>query len=328
MADKDGNIGGKGWRGFRRADLASGVVAVVIAVVAWLAVNLSQTVHEYDAIPVRVHCDALDGFAASSTNAPRIGARCSASGFQMMRVRRSSRGKPVDLPISSGNIHFKSGNTWYMTPRDFADYVDEIFGSATTVNMFLFDTVYYTFANENCRKVPVKVYFDVQCSPQYTVVQPVRVRPDSIMVYGDPAHLENIEAVTTLPVRGTDVSSSIHGEVRLATSSFLRYSTEMVAYDADVVRYVEVSRSFPIELRGVPRYKTCFTLPSSVTLSLRCRFPVTSDPFDGVSCHVDYSDYLSSLNGDCPVKVEGLGDWTLSYELDRDFSEVIVMEKR
>lgn len=313
---------------FHRGDLSFACLSLIVALAAWFITNISQTYHEYVAVPVRVHCNGLDGFAQSSSNAPRVGARCSARGYQMMKLRRRSGGNPVDIAVAAGDLRFKGGNTWYMTPKDFENYIPEMYFDGTTVNMFAFDTIFFTFATELYKKVPVDVFLDVTCDPQYTIVKPVRVKPDSVVVYGDQVHLEDLEYVSTVPVHGSGLHSSIHGVAKLRQNRNLRYSTETVMYDADVVRYVEVTRTLPVEVRNTPRRKNCIALPSNVDVSLRCRFPLDRDPFQGLRCYVDYDDFLSSRQGYCPVMLDGLGDWTVSCEISPDFAEIIVMDSR
>ncbi|MCF0175865.1 MAG: hypothetical protein HUJ94_03430 [Bacteroidales bacterium] len=262
---------------------------------------------------------SLKGHSAQSSGFSDVTAHCRARGYSILGFRSRRSGKPVKLMVQPNSLHHKGGEMYYMLPNDLMEYSYEIFGDGVTVDFFANDTLWFRFPVENFKKVPVVMEGEIRCREQYTPMSAMVFEPDSILVYGDPIHIESVNEVKTERLFRTDVCSSIHGTTSLRKIQGLRFSETQVGYSMTVTRFVEVPTEVKVSTRNVPEGRTLGVYPSSVTVLVRCPFPMTSDLTRGIRVYVDYRDYVQSLSGKVQCKVVNVPSGVISCSLPVEY---------
>lgn len=296
------------------------VVSLLLAFGIWLIHNLSLNYIELVKVPVAARC-RIEGHSFSSSGAAVVYARCRASGFAMARLLRAERRKPASVEFAVSDMHPKGGELFYVTAAELNGYTGQIFGGGTRIEALLSDTLMFRFPFENHRKVPVQPVYSIEFRPQYTSVGELVISPDSVVIYGEPYHIEEVDKVFTVPMNLHDLHSSVHGEIGIEKMKGVRISEEKVSYGLDVSRYVEIRASLPVGTRNVPAGRSMTVYPSVASVSFRCMFPVTADPSSSAELYIDYADFSSSLEGQCFPHVENLPDGVLGYRVEPEIFE-------
>lgn len=307
-------------------DLPVFLLSLLLAFSIWLIHNLSLKYTEFLQIPVRVRCE-IEGHSNMSSNTADVVARCQTTGYGVIRSSRQHSRNPLLLQVDPQVLHYKGGETFYMTPADLQEYTHIIFGENATVEYFLTDTLFFRFPFEKCKKVPVSPVHILRYAPQYIGIGDMTVEPDSVVLYGEPSHLENIDRVMTEAIRLNDINSNVHGTVRLERVSGVRMSSETVHYSQMVTRYFEVSSVVSIQKRNVPQDKELMVYPSTAEVLFRCVFPLPDDLTGTVRFYVDYNDFMKSLDGKCLVRTDRLPTDIISYEIRPKVFDCVVNEK-
>jgi hypothetical protein len=290
-----------GWKRFPKAgakDITAFALAFLLASGIWLIHGLSQKYVKLVNVPVEAVSN-LPGHAAVSSNSSVVSARCRTTGFDLIRLRKASEKKPVSLNIRVEDLHPVKDEAFYITSTELNRYVADIFGDAAEVESFISDTLVFRFPQENHKTVPVYPVYTISFKPQYTAVSPMKVTPDSVIIYGEPFHLDQIDRVYTRSFSLENLRSSAHGEAKLSKVNGVRMSEENVEYSIDVSRYVELKTEIEVNGRHVPAGKSLIIYPPVATVTFMCYFPVTSNPVDEVRLYVDYEDFLHSMDGKC-----------------------------
>jgi len=274
------------------------LLSLLLASSIWLIHNLSLNYSAQIQVPVAARCN-VEGHAALSVNSTTVLARCRTSGFNLIRFRRSSGQKPLEVSFDPADMHPRGGDWFYVAGADLNRYVPQIFGDETKIEVLLTDTLAFRFPVENHKRVPVVPMCSVSYRPQYTGVGEIRMNPDSVTVYGEPFHLENIDRILTQAFTLEDISSSVHGSVPLEVRKGLRTSHTVVEYSLDVERYVEIRVSVPVVGRNVPADRTLLVYPPTAEVRLRCAFPMTAELEENLDFYVDYKVFAQSLTGRC-----------------------------
>lgn len=189
------------------------------------------------------------------------------------------------------------------------------------------DDVRFKFLPENFAKLPVIPVVDLSFRGQYMALNEMSFQPDSVLVYAEPARLEEIDRILTRPISLRDLHASVHGAAKLDIPAGARLSQNEVAYSLEVTRFVEFRRVLPIEIRGARGRRSISALPSESTVTFRCIFPMTSDPSEKVSLYVDYSEFAESLDGTCLVHVDGLPESVINCVLDPEVCVCVEVER-
>lgn len=312
------NFSGRDWTVF--------LLSLLLAFSIWLLHNLSLKYTEFLQVPVRVRCE-IEGHADISTNSGDVVARCQTSGYNVIRSSRKKKGKPVLLHVDRAVLHHRGGETFFMTPDDLKEYTHLIFGENAAVEYFLTDTLFFRFPYEVHKKVPVYPVHILRYAPQYTGTGDMTVEPDSVVLYGEPSHIADIDRVMTEVIRLNDIKSNVHGSVRLEHVKGIRMSADNVHYSQNVTRYVEISSVVSIQSRNVPQDKELMVYPSTAEVTFRCAFPMSGDPTGNIRFYIDYNDFMQSLDGKCTVRADDLPGEVAGYEIRPKVFDCVVNEK-
>ena len=299
-----------------RRDLAILIFSLLLAFGLWFIHNLGLGYSQTLRVPFTAQ-SSLDGHSGQSSNTCVAVARCRTSGFNLLRLRRSVSHKSLSLTVSPEDLHqYKGdGDVFYMSVSDVSNYSEQLFGKGTTLEMMLSDTLFFHFAFENFKKVPVEPLYTASFKSQYTALGDIRLTPDSVLVYGEQGHLDRVEKVQTESFSLNGLSSLAHGEVKLSSPVSVRLSHESVEYSLEVTRYVEITEQVTVGSRNVPSGKSLLIYPAGATVRYTCVFPIVADPVGSAEFYIDYSDFEKSMSGSCIPKADGLPQGVLSYSV-------------
>ena len=288
------------------------LLALLLAFSIWLIHNLTLKYNDYMSVSVIASC-SIPGHSSVSADKSEVTARCRATGYKVIRsyIRR---GRNVQIHFRATDMKHKEGDVFYVTPSDLKDYSHLIFGPEITVDHIVTDSVFFRFPFENYKKVPVLPISSVTYADQYMAEAPLKVMPDSVLVYGEPFRLENINAVYTRPINFIDLSEDISGVSKLEKIKGTRVSESEVRYELNVKRYVEIVTTVPVTVVNVPADKNMLVYPSAVEVSLKCNFPLVDNPESGLRVEADYNDLQHSLSQRCLLNVSTPSRGVISSE--------------
>jgi len=303
-------------------DVAFFVLSLLIAFGLWLISNLSLYYTRTVRIPVIAQC-AIEGHAPQSSNTAFLEARCRVTGFSILRMNAYG-GHPVVVGFSPSDMHPSTGDNFYVTNTELNAYVQQLAGSDSHLEAFISDTLVFRFPSENHKKVPVQPVYSLSFEPQYTAAGPLKLVPDSVVVYGEQYHLDKIDRVYTESFSLSDLhDGGASGSVGLQKIKGVRLSDENVSYSMEAARFVEIRLQMPVTGRNVPTDRQLIIHPSTATVSFRCAFPVKVDPEQDVRFYIEYNDFTSSLGGKCIPRNSALPDGILSFTIEPEVFECV-----
>jgi hypothetical protein len=269
----------------------------------------------------------IDGHSGISSNAVSIAARCRTTGFNLIRIRYFPGRKSVQVHFAKSDLHHNEGDLYSISSEALGNYVNDIYGDGVSLEAFTSKEVLFRFPSVNHKKVPVQAIQILDFRPQYMAVTEMNIDPDSVIIYGEPFRLAQIDRVHTQTVDLSDIHSSAHGVVKIEKIKGVRISSEEVNYSLDVSRYVEVKAVVPVTVRDIPQGKKLSVYPSKATVLFRCIFPLISDPSGKVRFYIDYSDFAASINGRCIPKTGKLPEGVIDYVTDPLVFDCVESEK-
>ena len=306
----------------RGRDIIIFSISLLIAFVFWLGYNLSQDYSDIVTVPVVAESN-IAGRASVSSNRSDVVARCRMPGYRIFRLGRLARRDAVHVYFDPEDFVYLQEDSYSISSSALASYVQEIFGDEAILESFISHSLQFRFAQENNRKVPVIPVQVIEYKSQYMPLGRLQVFPDSVVVYGEPRILENVERVLTMPIEARGVHASLNGVVPLEVPSGVRLSAGEVNYSQEVTRYVELRSTVKIRALNVPPGKELVIYPSTAEVVYRCTFPMASDPTEGIFFYVDYNDFARSLNGRCVALPSAEPLSIIDYSLEPQVFECI-----
>ena len=300
---------------FNRRDWAVLLLALLLAFSTWLIHNLSLRYNDYLKVSVTAVCN-IDGYSDVSDNKCEVMARCRTTGYQVLKYNFRPNTIETMVQFNPSVMKKMTDEVFYVTSADLQEYSHLIYGDKVSVEYFVSDTLFFNFHRQDNKRVPVYLVHSVSFKPQYMNSSEFTCEPDTITIYGDKYKIDKIDKVYTTPIRGMDLAESIQGLAPIEKMRGIRFSENEVRYSMDVTRYVEVRNTYQVHAVNVPADKKMLMYPSYVEVSFKCKYPITDDRLDNVSCVVDYEDFTTSLSGKCQVKLMNLTDNVLSYQIE------------
>jgi hypothetical protein len=310
--------------GINGRDVAVFLLSLLLAFSIWISHNLSLQYSSVVSVPV-IAVSNIEGHQAESSNTSPVVARCRTTGYRLLRKNRMSRRGQLRVYFSPDDLHEDGEDMYHITSNELSGYFSEIFGDNVQLESFVSSSVQFRFPVENHKTVPVQAVSVVSFKQQYMALGPMKIVPDSVIVYGEPLHLQNIDRVVTETITLQNLSSGAHGMARIEAprGGNIRLSDTEVSYALDVTRYVELHREVKVGTRNVPAGRDLTVYPSVAEVVFRCVFPLAYDPTEGVSFYVDYNDFASSINGRCVPRDSGLPSSVIDYSIEPQVLECI-----
>lgn len=290
------------------------LVCLLLSSGTWLIHNLSQSYVSIVSMQVQAQSNLETRAAVSYTN-EIITAQLKATGFKQI-ILKSKHNRAVKVNFASEDFTYKSDNIYSLSSTLLLKYSSQIFGDGVVVESIISGDANFAFATEASKRVPIRKLQAISYKPQYAAISPIVFSPDSVTIQGEPSRLEHIEFIQTKPLSLQDLSSSVHGKIKLDIPRGIRSSAEEVIYSIEVSRYVELSAEMKVVCRNVPANQRLAVLPSTVKAHFRTQFPVVVDPTKEVVFYVDYEEFAASINGRCVVHADNLPLGVISYSIE------------
>lgn len=296
-------------------DLTTFLISLLCACFIWLIHNLSLEYSSIVSVQV-VATSNLEGRAAESVNQCNIAARCSMTGYEIYLLNKLSARKPFVVYFDAEDLRHIEGDTFSVSSEDLTGYFSDIFGAGAKLESFVTRSAQFRFPEENSKKVPIQSVQLLTFKSQYMPIGSIQTFPDSVEIFGDPSALVNVDRILTETISKDNLSSGIHGEVKLQAVPGVRLAVPEVEYSLDVSRYVEIRATVKVATKNVPAGKTLSVFPSTAEVVYRCEFPIGADPSKVVSMYIDYKDFVGSINGRCVPVPDGLPSGVLDYTIE------------
>ncbi|MFA5443984.1 MAG: hypothetical protein WC128_03405 [Bacteroidales bacterium] len=275
------------------------ILCIITAFFLWVVYTLSNEYTAYFRFPLEVETN-LEGRTNISRPDNTLFIRGTARGFYIIRNTWRKRTPPVRFFADKELVHEvpDSDDEFYLISDNIDNLVNDALGADLELETILSDTIRLRYPREHFRKVPVHFVSDLSYKSQFMSFEPVRLTPDSVLVYARESYLEIIEEVKTRKITLGNLSQSVEGITRLEIPENARLSHAEVEYRIPVRRYVEMSFEVPVTTRNVPYRRELFILPDVVTIQFRCPFQeasgISPDDFHLV---VDYNDFIRKESG-------------------------------
>ena len=162
--------------------------------------------------------------------------------------------------------------------------------------------------------VKIRPDFRYQVDKQFTIMDGIRLEPDSVEVTGPDVILDTLAYIYTEKSDLGQLSRNFSDKVRLRKIRDLELSRSRINCSIELERFTEVQLSIPIEVLNLPDSIAIQTFPSRVKLT--CNVGLSKyDRMDGnlFRAVVDYSE-IEERARMLDVSIQNVPVYLLSYE--------------
>ncbi len=201
------------------------------------------------------------------------------------------------------------------------------YSKESTINTILPDSVSLRYVDPryDSKVVPIVLDFTAKANMQYEIVGKITMSQDSVVVYANREHLNDVDAVYTYHVDEKELTDSLIRKVSISPIQNVRIEPREVNVMVPVEKLIKRVRVIPVVVRNKPENINVITFPSEVKVSYLVPKSQYNNSDKRVVATVDYNDILDS-----PIinKVEvRIGEVPMAYKnvsIDADSVEYII----
>lgn len=306
------------------------VVSLVLAFSVWFIHGMSLRYTVPMKFKLTIATD-LEGYAGESASDDVLVLRATGTGFAIVGLRRSANvARNLKLSVPGEKLHRIDGesNLFEVYTKDLSEELYQALGSNITINGFETERLKFKLTPRTHKKVPVSLQQDISCKSQYMITPDIRLKPDSVAVYGDVALLEGISQVETEKVSFYGADAPLDGKVRIKPVRGAELSAAQTEYHIDVVRYIELTAEVEFSLAGKPAGINMMLIPSSAVVRYRVPYALAEGAAQDnpPAFVVYYSDFAASRSGTVVPTLYSAPPQMISYELDPPSVECVALE--
>ncbi len=301
---------------------------LLVSAVLWAIIRLSTEYEENLAIPLSFQT-AVGDYSLVYYSDTVIYAKAKLKGTQLASWQFRNNVNPFLLKFN--NLRLKPNRQGYaelfIPTTQLSAELTTWLHSTSSVVVIRPDTLYFGFERTYQKRVPVKPCLKYTLSPQYLLVDSVRVSPDSVLIQGPMRMIDTISFVNTHWMDAGEISSDKTFTVKIQNPYShlgIKISDEKVNLKLKVERSTEATVELPIRL---PDSASCSLklFPDKVSLRLLVPFGVyknlnTNDFLVSVACP-DSSDFKRKM---LTVKVDRLPAGSKLVEIEPNEVEFLI----
>ena len=186
----------------------------------------------------------------------------------------------------------KVNNTYVCYPDVLQDKILEKLSNQTTIRYLSQDTLIFAYKKSDSRRVPIRLNKEINFAPNYDLVTPYKLKPDSVKVVGPRTSIKNIKYVSTKPLIMNQLNEGINETIILEPLNKAGVSIypKKVNVTANVKKHINSSVAVQVDLINVPKGVNYDYEPKFVTINFK----------------VSVDDYQNLNNKDFKVVIDAL----------------------
>ncbi|GHT16076.1 hypothetical protein AGMMS4956_17560 [Bacteroidia bacterium] len=292
----------------------------------WLINKLSYTYQTRLNIPVQLVNSNVHEFITEGSKS-LVHCYVRARGYDLMLYKMyTHQGLQVDVAQHT-TIDLTQNERGFMA-RSLQTRLVQNLGSTFELVDIQQDTIKFRANILATKKVPIRSRLRTVCAPQYIMQQGVQLLPDSVIISGVQADLDNIEYIATKNTLMNKVNKSSRGKVALiAPKNEVILSLAQVGYKIDVVRITEVQKKMTVQCKNLPQNVEIQMFPSANKVLLCVDMEYYKELEDNeIQLFVDYNDVAGNLSGQLAVQLDTLPHYILSANVERPFVRFVLAQ--
>ncbi len=278
---------------FFKVDAAVKFGALVLAIVMWLYVVISNNyVYQVD-LPLRI-VNVPNEMTIANETPPVVKARFRGTGITYLKTMITRSYSDMSLRLDA---RMAEESHEFRLPEYIDAHPDNIILprglNLELVSVVQPEIIRLELDELGFKHLPIIPDIQVETSPGYTLVGEIRIIPDSLELQGPAGKLAGIDAVRTKEVLIQEADGFVEGtaSVHIPNPVLFQSSVRQVKFYADVQTISERRiTDIPVEVRNVPSRLTANTAPSTISLTVEggSQYIYNLEPSD-IEVYIDYS---------------------------------------
>ncbi|ARV14457.1 CdaR family protein [Polaribacter sp. SA4-12] len=235
---------------------------LIASVLIWLLITLSKEYTTTLTLPVKYTNISQDKLLQKEPT-KEIDILVKSTGFNIIRSRFGNK----SLALSAHKLIRKSSSKYYFLTKNQFIAIQKQLRSGVQLQDIALDTIYLEIGSLISKKVALKPNLEIKYHIGYDILETVLIKPDSILISGPEAQIENIKTINLELLKLEDVKSSFSEKVKIIlpeNSSNIKVNSSFTTVSGKVEKFTEGSFQIPFIVDNLPEGVELTTLNKTV----------------------------------------------------------------
>ncbi len=226
------------------------IVFLITAVVIWFLITLSKVYTISISFPVK-YSDLSQDKILQNEPLKEIDILVKSTGFNILSTRFLNQ----SIELNAGNLNKKSTFSYYFLIKNQKNKIQRQLRSGIEIQEISLDTIYLELGSLISKKVPLIPNLEIDYHIGYDLLDAEVIRPDSILISGPEAYVDQIDKIHLELLKLDDVKSDFSQKVKILrpeNSNNLKVASEFATISGRVEKFTEGVFEIPYKVLNLP----------------------------------------------------------------------------
>jgi YbbR domain-containing protein len=266
------------------------ILSILFSIILWVSISLSNDYYATFQIPLRLE-NFPAGYTTGTDIPEKISVKLKGQGWKLVSFYL---GRESDYVITAGKdsgkkfinlYNYLVDNRWLSSDVEVID-----------INP---DTLSFKMEKIVSKKVEILSAANLNFKSGYGLASPVRISPESTVVYGPITEMRKIHSITTAKRNLKNLDTKVRVNIPLENEPGFSYKNNYVTIDLNVQKIVDKTfQNIPVSVRDVPKDRDVLLLPNQIDVDLRGGVDILAKISKSeIQAHVNYRDIVLDTLG-------------------------------
>lgn len=226
------------------------IVFLITAVVIWFLITLSKVYTISISFPVKYSALSQDKILQNEP-LKEIDILVKSTGFNILSTRFLNQ----TIELNAGNLNKKSTFNYYLLIKNQKNKIQRQLRSGMEIQEISLDTIYLELGSLISKKVPLIPNLAIDYHVGYDLLDTEVIKPDSIVISGPEAYVDQIDEINLELLKLDDVKSDFSQKVKILrpdNSNNLKVTSEFATISGRVEKFTEGVFEIPYKVLNLP----------------------------------------------------------------------------
>jgi hypothetical protein len=226
------------------------IVFLITAVVIWFLITLSKVYTISISFPVKYSALSQDKILQNEP-LKEIDILVKSTGFNILSTRFLNQ----TIELNAGNLNKKSTFNYYLLIKNQKNKIQRQLRSGMEIQEISLDTIYLELGSLISKKVPLIPNLAIDYHVGYDLLDTEVIKPDSIVISGPEAYVDQIDEINLELLKLDDVKSDFSQKVKILrpdNSNNLKVTSEFATISGRVEKFTEGAFEIPYKVLNLP----------------------------------------------------------------------------
>ena len=226
------------------------IVFLITAVVIWFLITLSKVYTISISFPVKYSALSQDKILQNEP-LKEIDILVKSTGFNILSTRFLNQ----TIELNAGNLNKKSTFNYYLLIKNQKNKIQRQLRSGMEIQEISLDTIYLELGSLISKKVPLIPNLSIDYHVGYELLDTEVIKPDSIVISGPEAYVDQIDEIHLELLKLDDVKSDFSQKVKILrpeNSNNLKVASEFATISGRVEKFTEGVFEIPYKVLNLP----------------------------------------------------------------------------